>query len=246
VNNDANISGVTVAYDTDRFVFTSSTTGAASSVALTAVGANADQLGISTGTATAGTGGANDYDFSIAVDGTTSAQINADATLSGAGASVTVAYDGSQFLITSDSTGVSSTIANATAIGSQVASLGFTTGTATQGATTGGNTSAYDFSISLNGTTSGTISLDSGTYADKDAVAADLSNSGVIDLREDSLDRDIDDLDEDQTRLDRRIEAYQERLTSQFIAMEAIVRSLQDSSAFLESTLDNLLNSNNN
>ena len=74
----------------------------------------------------------------------------------------------------------------------------------------------------------------------------DSIKKGVIDLREDSLDSDIEDLDEDQTNLDRRIEAFQERLTSQFIAMEAIVRSLQDSSAFLESTLDNLLNSNNN
>lgn len=390
VNNDANISGVTVAYSTDRFVFTSGSTGASSSVALSAVGASADQLGISGGTATAGTGGANDYDFSIAVDGTTSGtisltpgtyatfddlatelqtQINADATLSGAGTSVSVEHNGSQFVITSTSTGLSSTIANATAIGSQAATLGITTGTASQGATTGGNTTEYDFSIELDGTTSGTISLDTGTYADNDALAAHiesqinadatlaaagarvsvtydvtgdtftiesqrygsnsrvsvtnigasagdlgldtgvsttginvagtvngvagfgsgnvllpalgedgeslalligenatsatvnfsrgfggelellidqfLSNAGVINLRETSLDRDLEDLDEDQSNLDRRLEAYQERLTSQFIAMEAIVRSLQDSSSFLESTLSNLLDSGN-
>ncbi len=391
INNDANISGVTVAYSTDRFVFTSSTTGASSSVALTAVGTNADQLGISTGTATAGTGGANDYDFTIAVDGTTSGtisvtpgtyatfndlashlqtQINGDATLSGAGAAVTVAHNGTQFVITSNSTGVSSTIANATAVGSQAATLGITTGSATQGATTGGNTTAYDFTITLDGTTSGTISLDSGTYADLDAVAAEiesqinadsvlaaagaradvsydsdtnvftiesrrygssstvsvadvgvnaadlglaggiattginvagtvngvagfgsgnvllpalgepgeslalligenatstpatvnfsrgfggeldllidqfLGNSGVINLRETSLESDLEDLDSDQSRLDRRIEAYQERLTSQFIAMEAIVRSLQSSSSFLEGFV-NSLNANN-
>jgi flagellar hook-associated protein 2 len=391
INSDANITGVTVAYSNDRFVFTSSSTGAASSVALSAEGVNADQLGISTGSATAGTGGANDYDFTLAVDGTTSGtisltpgtyatfddlatelqtQINGDVTLSGAGASVTVAHNGSQFVITSDSTGVSSTIANATVVGSQAASLGITTGTATQGATTGGNTTEYDFTIELDGTTSGTISLDTGSYADNDALAAHiefqinsdttlatagarvdvtydsdndtftiesqrygsssnvsvtnigasagdlglaggvstgginvvgtvngvagfgsgnvllpalgedgeslalligenatsasvnfsrgfggqierlieqfLGNSGVISLRESSLGTDLEDLDVDQSNLDRRLESYQERLTSQFIAMEAIVRSLQNSSSFLESTLSNLLDSGNN
>ncbi|MGH1487430.1 MAG: flagellar filament capping protein FliD [Cellvibrionaceae bacterium] len=391
INDDANISGVTVTYATDRFVFTSSSTGAASSVSLSTVGTSADQLGITSGTATTGTGGANDYDFTLAVDGVTSGtisitpgtyttfenlatqlqtQINADATLSGASASVTVAYNGNQFVITSDSTGVSSTIASATAVGSQAASLGITSGTATQGATTGGNTSAYDFSIVVDGTESGTISLDTGSYADLDAVAAEieakinadsalsavsatvdvtydavgdtftiesrrygssssvavtnigvsaadlgldtgvataginvagtidgvagfgsgnvllpalgepgerlglvigenatsatvnfsrglggelealieqfLGNSGVLELRETSLNDDLEDLDEDQSSLDRRIEAYQERLTSQFIAMEAIVRSLQSSSSFLETTLDSLLNANNN
>jgi flagellar hook-associated protein 2 len=391
INSDANITGVTVAYSTDRFVFTSSSTGAASSIALSAEGVNADQLGISTGSATAGTGGANDYDFTLAVDGTTSGtisltpgtyatfddlatelqtQINGDVTLSGAGASVTVAHNGSQFVITSDSTGVSSTIANATVVGSQAASLGITTGTATQGATTGGNTTEYDFTIELDGTTSGTISLDTGSYADNDALAAHiefqinsdttlatagarvdvtydsdndtftiesqrygsssnvsvtnigasagdlglaggvstgginvvgtvngvagfgsgnvllpalgedgeslalligenatsasvnfsrgfggqierlieqfLGNSGVISLRESSLGTDLEDLDVDQSNLDRRLESYQERLTSQFIAMEAIVRSLQNSSSFLESTLSNLLDSGNN
>lgn len=390
INADANLSGVSVSYSSNRFVFTSGTTGASSSVSVAAVGSSASTLGLGGGIATAGTGGANDYDFTLAVDGTTSGtisltpgsyatfselathmqtQINADATLSGAGASVTVSHNGTAFVISSATTGVSSTIANATAVGSQAASLGITTGTTTQGATTGGNTTAYDFTLTLNGTTSSTISLDTGVYADLDAVAVEietqinadavlsaagasvdvsydsdnnrftvestkygssatvtlsnvgssasdlglaggtsttgidvvgtidgvagfgsgnvllpalgepgeslglligenattatvnlsrgfggelqllidqfLSSTGVISLREDALEADLEDLDDDQSALDRRIEAYQERLTSQFIAMEAIVRSLQDSSAFLESTLSNLLDSNN-
>jgi len=393
INNDANISGVVVSFDNGQFTFTSPTTGADSSVELTAVSPNANTLGIGGGTATNGSGGANDYDFSIAVDGTTSGtisltpdtydsfddlaahmqeQINADAALSGAGAAVTVSHNGASFVVQSNSTGVSSTIDNATAIGPRAASLGITTGTATQGAATGGNTSAYDFTVDLNGTTSGTISLDSGTYANLEEVAAEiqsqinadpalaetgaqvtvefdalsggfnmvsnrfgsssnisfndiggsaadlglatgvstagvdvvgtvdgvaafgtgnvllpalgepgeslsliigenattatvnlsrgfgnqlalliddfLANDGAISLRETSLDEDISDLDTDQEDLDRRIEAYQERLTAQFIAMEAIVRSLQDSGSFLESTLGSLLDSftNNN
>jgi flagellar hook-associated protein 2 len=390
INNDANISGVTVTYDTDHFVFTSPTTGANSSIAFSSLGANAAELGISASSGVGGTGGANDYDFTIDVDGTTSGtisitpdtyasfddlathlttQINADANLTGAGASVTVTHNGSAFVVTSDSTGVSSTIANATAIGSEAATLGITTGSAVQGSATGGNASEYDFSVSVNGATSGTISITSGTYADKDAVALEiqnkinadsvliaagslvdvtydsdndsftiasrqfgssstvsitdiggsaadlglsagtattginvagtidgvsgfgtgnvllpalgepgeslgliigenatsgtvnfsrgfggqleqlieqfLANNGVISLREESLSDNIEDLDDDQSSLDRRIEAFQERLTSQFIAMEAIVRSLQDSSSFLESTLESLLDAYN-
>lgn len=390
INADTNISGVTVNFDNNQFTFSSGTTGASSSVTLSAVGANANELGINGGVTNAGTGGANDYDFTIEVDGITSdtislmpntyssfddlatemqTQINADATLSGSGVSVSVAHNGSEFVITSDSTGVSSTIANATAVGSEVATLGITSGSTTQGAATGGNTTEFDFTITLDGNTSGTISLDTGSYADLDAVAEEieaqinadqtlatqgsavdvtydsdadsftiisrrygsssnvsitdvggstvdlglsagtssagvnvvgtingvtgfgsgnvllpalgedaeslalvigenatsgtvnfsrgfgdelelliekfLQSSGVISLREDSLEGDVEDLDDDQDRLDRRIEAYQERLTSQFIAMEAIVRSLQDSSSFLQTTLDSLLNANN-
>lgn len=390
INNDANISGVTVSYDTDHFVFTSATTGADSSIAFSSLGANTAELGISATSGVNGTGGANDYDFTIDVDGTTSGtisitpdtyasfddlathlatQINADATLTGAGASVSVTHNGSAFVVTSNSTGVSSTITNASAVGSQAASLGITTGTTEQGANSGGNATNYDFSVTINGASSGTISLSSGAYADKDAVAAEiqlkinadstliaegslvdvsydsdndsfiiasrqfgssstvaitniganavdlglstgtvtaginvagtidgvsgfgtgnvllpalgepgeslgliigenatsgtvnfsrgfggqleqlieqfLDNNGLISLREETLNNNIDDLDDDQSTLDRRIEAFQERLTAQFIASEAIVRSLQNSSAFLESTLGSLLDSFN-
>jgi flagellar hook protein FlgE len=54
INADANISGVSVDYDTDHFVITSSTTGDPSTVALAGVGGRAADLGIGTGTATAG------------------------------------------------------------------------------------------------------------------------------------------------------------------------------------------------
>ncbi len=54
INADANISGVSVVYDTDHFVVTSGTTGTTSTVALTAVGGSANDLGIATGTSTAG------------------------------------------------------------------------------------------------------------------------------------------------------------------------------------------------
>ena len=150
INADTNISGVTVSYDTDHFVFSSpTTTGSASSVSITAVGANADDLGISTGAVTAGTD-ATEYDFSITVDGIASAAsislpvanyanyddvataletaINSDTNISG----VSVSYDTDHFVFTSSGTGTTSTVA-LSSVGGSAADLGIGTGTATAG-----------------------------------------------------------------------------------------------------------------
>jgi len=67
-----------------------------------------------------------------------------------------------------------------------------------------------------------------------------LSSAGLISNREDGIDQRIDDLDDDQSQLDRRISAYQERLTYQYIAMERIVSSLQGSGSFLDGLLESL------
>ena len=158
INADVNISGVTVAYDTDHFVITSSGTGGTSNVSLTAVGGSAGAgLGITGGTSTVGVD-ATDYDFTITVDGTASAAnislppatyasyaamataletaINADTNISG----VSVIYDTDHFVFTSGSTGTSSTVA-LTAVGADAATLGIAGGTSvagTSGITVGG------------------------------------------------------------------------------------------------------------
>ncbi len=384
INNDANLNGVSVSFENGNFVITSPTTGPTSTIAFNAIGVGVQPL---TPVVEQGTNTTNDYDFTIEVDGITSGtvslplnsptsfdelaselqtQINADANLSGAGASVTVSHNGTQFVVTSDSTGVGSSISNITPIGARAVDLGLNGGATQQGAATGGNTSDYDFSIVLDGTESGVISIDSASYANFDELAAEiesqinadsalaavdatvnvtfdavnnrfniessrfgsvssvvitnigvnagdlglatgvstsgtnvagtvngvegfgsgnvllpalgepgeslalligenattgtvnfsrglggaleeliaqfLGTDGAIALRQTSLSSDLEDLDEDQLRLDSRIEAFQQRLTSQFIATDAIVRSLQRSGEFLETTLDNLLN----
>ena len=152
IDGDVNLNGlgVTVAYDTDHFVFTSpTTTGASSTVAITAVGANANDLGIATGSAVAGTD-ADAYDFSITVDGVASAAdislpvasygsytamaaaletaINADTNISG----VSVTFDTDHFVITSGSTGTTSTVA-LTAVGADANDLGIAGATSSAG-----------------------------------------------------------------------------------------------------------------
>jgi len=54
------------------------------------------------------------------------------------------------------------------------------------------------------------------------------------------LDSTLEDLDEDQESLDRRMEAFEERLLGQFIAMERILSGLDTSGSFLENLIDTL------
>lgn len=85
----------------------------------------------------------------------------------------------------------------------------------------------------------GTVNFSRGFAGELDElITSFLTAGGVIDLREDSLESDLEDLDEDQTSLDRRMTAYQERLIQQFISMERILNSLNSSGSFL----DNLVN----
>ncbi len=196
-------------------------------------------------------------------------QINADSSLSALNADVIVSYDSLSggFVITSDKYGASSSVA-VTAVGTSAGDLGLAAGTSTAGLNVAGtvdgvegfgsgniflpklNTDAYGISFTIEegaaaatASTPTTINLSRGFGGELSRlIDTFLANSGAIDAREDAINQDLDDLDEDQENLDRRIEIYRERMSSQFIAMEAIVRSLQDSSAFLESTLSNLLN----
>ena len=387
INADAAISGVVVSYDTDHFVVTSGTTGSTSSVDMTAVGMSAADLGQDIGVATdiPGSGNADDYDFSIVVDGVSSgtvsltpgsyatfaelasqmqSQINADSALVGAGAEVDVTHNGSEFVISSRLLGTASSVSAVTPLGTFASDLGLDAGTTTAGA---GNN--YDFTISVNGTSSQTIAIAAATYTN-DGLAAELqsrinadtslqatgakvevtyntstmgfdivstsygskstvsvssvganaddlglasgassvgkdvagtvggetgfgvgnvmlpkldsdayglnfkikegavgstvtfsrgfgremsqlidsflNSSGLLNNREDGIDRRIEDLDSDQSQLDRRISAYQERLTYQYIAMERIVSSLQGSGSFLDGILDRLPYTANN
>ena len=192
INNDANISGVSVSFDTDHFVISSATTGASSSVSVTDVGSNAADLGLSTGTETLGTGGASDYDFSITVDGIDSGtisitpgtyateddlateiqtRINADTTLSGAGVSVAVTWVTDHFVVTSNSSGADSNVGAIAAIGAHASIFGLDSGTATAGSD---DTADFDFTVTVDGVKSGTISLATGTYADESELASHI------------------------------------------------------------------------
>ena len=67
-----------------------------------------------------------------------------------------------------------------------------------------------------------------------------LSNSGPIAAREDSIETQLERIDDDRADLDRRIEAYEARLTAQFIAMERILNSLSSTDSALDGLIDRL------
>ncbi|MCR6653739.1 MAG: flagellar filament capping protein FliD [Cellvibrionaceae bacterium] len=67
-----------------------------------------------------------------------------------------------------------------------------------------------------------------------------LQKNGLFDSREDILQRQLVDLDDQETRLERRMTGYQERLMQQFIAMENILNGLNSQGGFLENLIDSL------
>ena len=67
-----------------------------------------------------------------------------------------------------------------------------------------------------------------------------LKNSGLIKGRETNINKEIDNVEEDMEQVERRSEAYRLRLQSQFIAMESIVRSLNNTGSFLDGLVDRL------
>jgi flagellar hook-associated protein 2 len=65
-------------------------------------------------------------------------------------------------------------------------------------------------------------------------------STGAIAMREDNMNTQLDNLEDDQVDLDRRISMYEERLTAQFTAMEAIIASFQSTGDSVASLFDTL------
>ncbi len=67
-----------------------------------------------------------------------------------------------------------------------------------------------------------------------------LENSGLINERESNIKDNLVDVADDRSALDRRTEAFRARLEAQFIVMESIVRSLNNTGTFLDGLSDRL------
>ena len=86
-----------------------------------------------------------------------------------------------------------------------------------------------------------TISFSRGFAGQMDTLINNfLKSSGLIAGREENLTKGIEDVKDDTEVMERRSEAFRARLESQFIAMEAIVRSLNNTGNFLEGLNDRL------
>ncbi|MDN3639845.1 flagellar filament capping protein FliD [Simiduia curdlanivorans] len=192
--------------------------------------------------------------------------INSDSALAAAGVKVDVSFDTDHFVFTSNAFG-SNSLVSITAGGADIADLGLSVAAGTAGKNVVGmvngveafglgdvllpayGTDAYGLKLRiLPGATTASVTFARGIGDNLDRLVTDfLGSQGPVTTREKGLAEDIADLDEDQEKLDSRSAAYQARLQAQFIAMEAIVDSLNSTRDYLKSVLDNLpFTANNN
>ncbi|HRE33023.1 MAG TPA: hypothetical protein PLD88_13685, partial [Candidatus Berkiella sp.] len=67
-----------------------------------------------------------------------------------------------------------------------------------------------------------------------------IKNDGVIKSKTNGLNKSIDLISEQRINLERHLIHFEERLLSQFIAMDSIVANLRSTSDFLKTQLDSL------
>jgi flagellar hook-associated protein 2 len=185
--------------------------------------------------------------------------INASEAVSTNRSSVSVGFDGGSFTFTSDNYGTSSTV-EITGLGADAAELGLAVGAGTAGQNVAGTvdgeqafgygnvllpkigSNADGLSLLIKpGATDATVGFSRGFSGGLSSlINGFMVDRGLIDRREDNIDDSLADIKDDRSDLDRRIEAYRSRLSSQFLAMELIVNDLNSTGSFLEGLNDRL------
>ena len=194
-------------------------------------------------------------------------QINGDETLKANGADVDVVWNVDHFEITSRAYGAKSNV-TVTDMGPNTSDLGLSSGTSTAGTNVAGtidgvagfgvgnvllpelNSDPHGLSFLVKAgasTAPGSVNFSRGFAGElSQLIDSFLQSNGTFDQKEDSLESRLEDLDEDQERLDRRMEAFHERQIQQFIAMERILGGLSTSGDFLDGLGDRLPNTASN
>jgi flagellar hook-associated protein 2 len=195
------------------------------------------------------------------------AQLDSNSALSASGSSVQVSLDGSGKLVfTSSSYGSDSTVALTSAEDASI--FGLDTATSTTGkdvaGTIGGRTAEGDGQVlflgSGNGDASGlqvrilgdqTGSRGSITFVEGVAertvnlVSSFVGADGAIESRTQSLNRDLESIQENQVKLDERIASYRERLVKQFTAADSLIAQLNSTQDYVSQQLAALAPQNN-
>jgi len=181
-------------------------------------------------------------------------QINADATLVAAGASVIVSVNTDTLVVTSSTYGSTSNaefnlIENTT-------DLGLTLGTGTDGldvvGTINGET-ATGVGQNLTGTgdaaglqlliggasgSRGTVNYTAGLASDiNDLINTFLGSSGIIEARTTGFAASVDNINEERASLNTHLISFEKRLIAQFSALDILVAQLQQTSNFLTQQL---------
>ncbi|WP_086932525.1 flagellar filament capping protein FliD [Agarilytica rhodophyticola] len=202
------------------------------------------------------------YNNETELAGAIQSAINADTVLSAANAAVTVGFNSTSggFDISSTQYGSSSVVSVLSASTDSSSDLGLTVKTGSNGRAVAGTVDGVTAFGSANvllpalgqpgeglamligeNATSATVNFSRGFAGELERLIDDfLSNSGPIVQRETTLQNRLESLDSEQEQLDRRIEAFEERLIQQYIAMERIISSLNSSGSFLDNLVDTL------
>lgn len=185
--------------------------------------------------------------------------INASQELSGTYTRVSVEYTAGALQFTSEAYGSSSRV-EITAVGADAADLGLSVGAGTPGTDVAGTvdgevafgsgqvllpklgSAAEGLALKVKeGATTANINFSRGFAGTMSSlINGFLDSSGLIASRESNIAQSLEDIEDDRTELDRRTEAYRARLESQFLAMELIVNSLNNTGSFLEDINDRL------
>ncbi|HEY7771669.1 MAG TPA: flagellar filament capping protein FliD [Marinagarivorans sp.] len=186
--------------------------------------------------------------------------INADPKLKAAGTNVSVSFDTDHFVMTSSKYGTSSRVNVTSATDDAINDLQIAVGNGVAGRNVAGTINGVaGFGlgqvllpklgqpgeglsvIAGENATSTTVNFSRGVGGQLDEVIKTfLQSNGLIDKREEKLERDISGLEGEEERLDRRMTSYEERLMQQFIAMENILNGLNNSGSFLDNLFKSL------
>lgn len=174
--------------------------------------------------------------------------INADATLTAAGKTVTVDFDAAlnTYTIRSGTTGTGSTVAITTLGSSMGTAFGLGTGVGTSGTDgSGAMNAAADLRIQVLGGSlgsRGTVTYIQGITYQLDQLFADfLDSSGLISNTVGGLNKEVSAIDAARAALDDRMETLEERMIKQFAAADAMIAQLNITTDFLTQQLE-LLN----
>ena len=192
-------------------------------------------------------------------------RINNRPVLQTAGVSVTVTYDATadRFVITSDSSGPTSTVEITRVDTNTFADLGLDLGSGVAGTDTGFTATIDGTSATVNGqiVTSesgpstglsveilssgfgnrGTVSLTKGLAGKLDDLLDNfLKSDGTIANREKGLNEGLEDIEDERFKLEDRILALEARLVRQFSALDALIAQFNQTSSFLTQQLANL------
>ncbi|MBT8435477.1 MAG: flagellar filament capping protein FliD [Gammaproteobacteria bacterium] len=192
-------------------------------------------------------------------------RINGRPNLVSAGVTVTVTYDatGDRYVITSDSTGPSSTVEITRVDNNTFADFGLAVGTGIDGTDTGREVTIDGVIATANGQiftsesgpsnglsvelltntpgNRGTVTVSNGLAGTLDGILdAFLLSDGTIASREESLNEGLEDIEDERFRLEDRILALEARLVRQFSALDALIAQFNQTSSFLTQQLANL------